>query len=121
MLFQDCSTITLNIRFYQQIAAKLKGILLVNASQQDDINNESHTNSDTDYLFHQQQKQMQQNLQFEQSMLREREQRVRQIEEVVLDVNDIMRNLNSLIDAQGENIGESHIVDLPSPFKDESE
>lgn len=48
---------------------------------------------------------MQQNLQFEQSMLKEREKRVRQIEEDVLDVNQIMRELNTLINQQGENIG----------------
>lgn len=48
---------------------------------------------------------MQKNLQFEQSMLKEREQRVRQIEEDVLDVNQIMRELNTLINQQGEAIG----------------
>lgn len=61
--------------------------------------------SDTDYLFHQQQKQMQKTLQFEQSMMKEREQRVRQIEEDVLDVNQIMRELSTLINQQGEAIG----------------
>lgn len=49
---------------------------------------------------------MQQSLQFEQSILKEREQRVRQIEEDVLDVNQIMRELNTLINQQGEAIGE---------------
>lgn len=88
------------------MAAKLKGILLVNASQQDDINRDVNSSSnDTDYLFHQQQKTMQQNLQFEQNMLKEREQRVRQIEEDVLDVNQIMRELNVLVAQQGEAIG----------------
>lgn len=48
---------------------------------------------------------MQKNLQFEQSMLKEREQRVRQIEEDVLDVNQIMRELNTLINQQGETVG----------------
>lgn len=80
---------------------------MINASQQDDINNDSNNSgTDTDYLFHQKQKQMQQTLQFEQSMLKEREQRVRQIEEDVLDVNQIMRELNTLINQQGEAIGE---------------
>ncbi|XP_055303628.1 syntaxin-12 [Sitodiplosis mosellana] len=89
----------------QQIAAKLKGIILINASQQEDLNNDSNnTGTDTDYLFHQKQKQMQQSLQFEQSMLKDREQRVRQIEEDVLDVNQIMRELNTLINQQGETI-----------------
>lgn len=80
---------------------------MINASQQDDINNDANNSgTDTDYLFHQKQKQMQQNLQFEQSMLKEREQRVRQIEEDVLDVNQIMHELNTLINQQGEAIGE---------------
>lgn len=79
---------------------------MINASQQDDINETNNSgSSDTDYLFHQQQKQMQKNLQFEQSMMKEREQRVRQIEEDVLDVNQIMRELNTLINQQGEAIG----------------
>lgn len=41
----------------QQIAAKLKGILLINADQ-DDIEHDQTGNitSSTDYLFHQQQK-----------------------------------------------------------------
>lgn len=90
----------------QQIASKLKGIILINASQQDDINNDGNSGgTDNDYLFHQKQKQVQQSLQFEQSMLKEREQRVRQIEEDVLDVNQIMRELNTLINQQGEVIG----------------
>lgn len=101
----------------QQIAAKLKGILLINASQQDDINNDSNnTSSDTDYLFHQKQKQMQQSLKFEQNMLKEREQRVRQIEEDVLDVNQIMRELNTLINQQGEAIGKCHFNSLHQLF-----
>lgn len=88
----------------------MKGILLVNASQQDDINqDENPVSSDKDLLFHSKQKSLQQNLQFEQSMLKEREQRVRQIEDDVLDINQIMRELNTLIQQQGENIGESHV------------
>lgn len=48
---------------------------------------------------------MQKNLQFEQSLMKEREQRVRQIEEDVLDVNQIMRELDTLINQQGEAVG----------------
>lgn len=83
----------------------MKGILLLNASEQDDIGNQDSGN-DNDLQFHQQQKSLQQNLQFEQSMLKDREQRVRQIEDDVLDVNQIMRELGALINQQGENIGE---------------
>lgn len=86
----------------------MKGILLINASQQDDLNQDENPNSsDKDLLFHSKQKSLQQNLQFEQSMLKEREQRVRQIEDDVLDINQIMRELNTLIYQQGESIGES--------------
>lgn len=85
----------------------MKGILLINAPQQDDINSDvNNSSTDTDYLFHQKQKQMQQSLQHEQSMLKERQQRVRQIEEDVLDVNQIMRELATLINQQTEAVGE---------------
>lgn len=86
----------------------MKGILLLNATEQNDIDNQD-TENDNDLHFHQQQKSLQQNLQFEQSMLKEREQRVRQIEDDVLDVNQIMRELGALINQQGENIGKYYI------------
>lgn len=91
-------------RSEQEIAAKMKGILLINASQIDDLNQQV-TNTDTDLLFHQAQKQVQQNLDFERGMLQERESRIRQIEDDLLDVNQIMRELSSLINEQGEGIG----------------
>lgn len=82
----------------------MKGILLINAAQVDDLNQQV-TSTDTDLLFHQAQKQVQQNLEFEQGMLQERESRIRQIEDDVLDVNQIMRELSALITQQGESIG----------------
>lgn len=82
----------------------MKGILLINASQIDDLNQQA-TNTDTDLLFHQAQKQVQHSLEFEQGMLQERESRIRQIEDDVLDVNQIMRELSTLINQQGEDIG----------------
>lgn len=105
--FTDVITFALNSIILQQIAAKMKGILLINASQQDDLNQDENPNTtDKDLLFHSKQKSLQQNLQFDQSLLKEREQRVRQIEDDVLDINQIMRELNTLIYQQGENIGE---------------
>lgn len=96
--------------FEQQIAAKLKGILLVNASQQDDIDQDAAaSNENTDYLFHQKQKTMQKTLEYEQTILKEREVRMRQIEEDVLDVNQIMNELNQIVHEQGENIGKLKI------------
>lgn len=89
----------------------MKGILLINASQQDDINSDlNNSSTDTDYLFHQKQKQMQQSLQFEQSMLKERQLSVRQIEENVLDANQIMRELSILINQQTEAVGEYFLL-----------
>lgn len=82
----------------------MKGILLINASQIDDQNQQT-ASTDTDLLFHQAQKQVQQNLDFEQGMLQERESRIRQIEDDLLDVNQIMRELSSIINEQGEGIG----------------
>lgn len=84
----------------------MKGILLI-AIEQDENAAEGaeNTTSSTDYLFHQQQKSMQQSLQHEQGMLLERERRVRQIEADVIDVNEIMRDLLPMLQDQGENIG----------------
>lgn len=90
-------------RSQKEIAAKMKGILLINASQSDDLNQQA-TNTDTDLQFHQAQKQVQQNLEFEKGMLQERESRIRQIEDDVLDVNQIMKELSLLINQQGDGI-----------------
>lgn len=87
----------------------MKGILLINAAQVDDLNQQV-TSTDTDLLFHQAQKQVQQNLEFEQGMLQERESRIRQIEDDVLDVNQIMRELSALITQQGESIGKYFLI-----------
>lgn len=87
----------------------MKGILLINAAQVDDLNQQV-TSTDTDLLFHQAQKQVQQNLEFEQGMLQERESRIRQIEDDVLDVNQIMRELSALITQQGESIGNYFLI-----------
>uniref|UniRef100_A0A2M4AG94 Putative snare protein pep12/vam3/syntaxin 7/syntaxin 17 n=1 Tax=Anopheles triannulatus TaxID=58253 RepID=A0A2M4AG94_9DIPT len=92
----------------QSIAAKMKQVLLVNASQADDqasgAGDGGMGDSSSELLQQQQQMQIQQSLQFEQQMLLEREQRVREIEANVLDVNHIMRELSSLTNQQGEAI-----------------
>ncbi|KAF4521457.1 hypothetical protein B566_EDAN001754 [Ephemera danica] len=51
-----------------------------------------------------QQRQLQRELEFEHGMLHERERRMRQIEEDVLDVNQIMRELAAMVHDQGESI-----------------
>lgn len=87
----------------QAIAAKMKQVLLVNASQQDDINRDSSGFGDnTSHEQLVQRQAMQQNLQFEQDMMLEREQRFRQIEADVLDINQIMKELSSITHQQGE-------------------
>lgn len=91
---------------WQQIAAKMKAILLINASQQDDLSRDANGSSDTDKLFHDKQKTIQKDLQFNNELMKEREQRVRDIESDVLDINQIMKDLNSLVHLQGEAVGE---------------
>lgn len=97
------------VQFYsksqQSIAAKMKQVFLVNASQADDLLADSSagipgTAEQQQEL--QKQKQLQQSLQFEQDMLLEREQRFREIEANVLDVNHIMRELSNLTTQQSE-------------------
>lgn len=53
----------------------------------------------------QQQVQLSRELSFEQDLLIDREARIRQIEEDVIDVNQIMRELSCLVHEQGEHIG----------------
>jgi t-SNARE complex subunit (syntaxin) len=47
---------------------------------------------------------LQETLEFEQGMLLEREDRIRQIESDIVDVNDIMRDLGTMVHGQGEAI-----------------
>lgn len=49
-------------------------------------------------------KQEHQNLEFEHGMLLEQEQRIKQIEEDILDVNQIMRELGAMVHQQDESI-----------------
>lgn len=48
------------------------------------------------------QKSLQRELEFEQGMLLEREQRIKQIESNILDVNEIMRELGAMVYEQGD-------------------
>uniref|UniRef100_A0A182WED4 t-SNARE coiled-coil homology domain-containing protein n=1 Tax=Anopheles minimus TaxID=112268 RepID=A0A182WED4_9DIPT len=96
------------VQFYsksqQSIAAKMKQVFLVNASQMDDLmGGETGIPGTAEQQQElQKQKQLQQSLQFEQDMLLEREQRFREIEANVLDVNHIMRELSNLASQQSE-------------------
>lgn len=90
----------------QVIAAKMKQVLVVNASQQDDINQDLMGFADAGQQQQQDQQQrqlqVQRDLQFEQDMMLEREQQMRQIEADVLDVNQIMKELSSITHQQSE-------------------
>lgn len=82
-------------------------LLTTNASTLDDLNQDAGGTKigDADQQLQQQQNLLRQQLEFEQGMTLEREQRVRLIEADLLDVNEIMRDLGILISQQGENIG----------------
>ncbi|XP_041783458.1 syntaxin-12 [Anopheles merus] len=95
------------VEFYsksqQSIAAKMKQVFLVNASQADDLANDAGIPGTAEQQQElQRQRQLQQSLQFEQDMLLEREQRFREIEANVLDVNHIMKELSNITSQQSE-------------------
>lgn len=94
------------VQFYsksqQSIAAKMKQVFLVNASQLDDQAQSASLETSISVEQQQRQKQLQQSLQFEQDMLLEREQRFREIESNVLDVNHIMKELSNITHQQSE-------------------
>lgn len=48
---------------------------------------------------------MQKTLEYEQTILKKREDQMRQVEEDILDVNQIMKELNQMVNDQGANIG----------------
>lgn len=48
-----------------------------------------------------------QDLEFETAMHLEREQRVKQLESDIIDINEIMRDLSSMVTAQGDVVGKS--------------
>lgn len=93
-------------RSQQVVATKMKRVLLVSAAQQQDFNQSDEQNEsggDRSLLM---QRQTERELQLEQEQLIDREQRIRQIESDVLDVNQIFRNLSSMVNEQAEAVGE---------------
>ncbi|CAG9820111.1 unnamed protein product [Phaedon cochleariae] len=89
-------------RYYtlqKELADKQKSHLLIPEISEDEIPQGDDDN-------HERQAQRTRELAFEQDMLYERESRIRQIESDILDVNQIMRELGSLVHTQGETIGE---------------
>lgn len=71
---------------------------------------EENNTSDTQNLLEKAAEEKHQKLQelkeveFEQQMLLEREERIRQIESDMIDVNQIMKELSAMVQEQGENI-----------------
>jgi len=94
-------------RLQKQVAEKMKTRLLSRqtlgtTSEYDDDDDEQRLTEEAERIAAQ--KSLQRELQFEQEMLLEREQRIRQIEGDILDVNEIMRELGAMIHEQGDTI-----------------
>lgn len=84
----------------------MKGILLINASQFDDLNRDANgTSTDSDLRFHDRQKLLQHQLKFDNDAMEEREKNIAKIEKDVLDINKVMTDLNSLVNMQRESVG----------------
>lgn len=82
-----------------------------------DISNQNEQSTDTDYLFHQKQKMMQQELEQDQEVLRQREENMAKIEGDILDVNKIMRELNQRVADQHQGIGKINCIHYFCSFK----
>ncbi|XP_055378759.1 uncharacterized protein LOC129610265 [Condylostylus longicornis] len=85
----------------QTIATKRKQLLAL--SQQDEQNSENMSESDRQQLI-QQQKELGRALKFEQEIQYEREEEIKKIEGVLLDVNKIMKDISVIVNMQGEQI-----------------
>lgn len=81
----------------KELAEKQKSHLLLSATAESPPSDDEDENR-------QKQAQLSRDLQFEQEILVEREQKIRQIEADVLDVNQIMRELGAIVNEQGETI-----------------
>ncbi|KAL1505218.1 hypothetical protein ABEB36_004832 [Hypothenemus hampei] len=85
-------------KLQKELADKQKANLLLGANEGND-----HS-SDEENTSQQSQLQKTRELQFEQEMLIEREETVKKIESDILDINQIMRELGSMVHEQGETI-----------------
>lgn len=88
----------------------MKANILINASQLDDIMSNDASNSDFSNepdcnRDSQQQRKIQQSLAFEHKLLEERQNHLQQIEVDIVDINKIMKELNTLVYQQGDQIG----------------
>lgn len=93
----------------KQIASKMKSSFQQVENQLVDVHSEDANTVHTDHLLaeeerRQKQRQLLQDLEFEQGMLLEREQRIQQIESDILGVNDIMKELSVMVEQQGQTV-----------------
>lgn len=101
----------------KQVADKMKMCLLPSeVAAQEDEETASWEKSEEEQTRIAKLKQEHQNLEFEHGMLIEQEQRIKQIEEDILDVNEIMRELGAMVHQQDESINmiESHVENVYS-------
>lgn len=101
----------------KQVADKMKMCLLPSevAAQEDEGTN-SWEKSEEEQTRVAKLKQEHHNLEFDHGMLLEQEQRIKQIEEDILDVNQIMRELGAMVHQQDESINmiETHVENVYS-------
>lgn len=99
----------------KQVADKMKMCMLPSevAAQEDEETN-SWEKSEEELTRIAKLKQEQHNLEFDHGMLLEQEQRIKQIEEDILDVNQIMRELGAMVHQQDESINmiETHVENV---------
>ncbi|XP_028406166.1 syntaxin-12-like isoform X2 [Dendronephthya gigantea] len=115
------SSITKYRNIQKKLAEKSKQVMNSNAavsfrSHKNDQSQESHDDDKTRLLSDEQQSQQQQQLEdsvsLDQSLLEERERMIRQLESDILDVNEIFRDLASIVYDQGEVVDsiEGHVI-----------
>lgn len=91
----------------QQIVKTMKQLVLIAATQQEE--DPTYANEKDREELIQRQLQMQNGM-FENDLLQDRETKIREIEADVLDVNAIMRELSTLVNQQGEQIGKNILI-----------
>lgn len=92
----------------KQLGPKMKHAMLQSQSASKNVWNDDEEEEKVSLMESerlQQQQQIQEELEFEQGLLLEREQRIRQIESDMLDVNEVFRDLAAMVHEQGETIG----------------
>ncbi|XP_059490611.1 syntaxin-7 [Neocloeon triangulifer] len=88
-----------------QVAMKLRAHALVRPQTMEEEYEQTGDELEERAQLIAKQKQMKRDLEFEKEIMLERERRIKQIEEDVLDVNEIMRELSTMVHDQGEVVG----------------